>query len=195
MTINQNCLIAACKAISTEARITAVATLIVSAVVAVPAQATPARQFVGTLQWEGVFSEIDVNPMTEGFHLKLKTKGDYDLVVTKIAIGPIDANGRPGSSGWHTHPGSSLVKVTAGVISLYDAQLCTATQLVVGQTFVDEGGGHLHLVRNETANAAEVSVVQIMPRGLPRRIDATQPNNSDRMSINRLDAGSAERTG
>jgi hypothetical protein len=177
MTINQSCLIAARKAVTTGARITAVATILGSAVIAVPAHATPARQFVSTLQWEGVFTDIDVNPMTEGFHLKLKTKGDYDLVVTKIAIGPIDGTGRPGSSGWHTHPGSSLVKVTGGVISLYDAHLCTATQLVVGQTFVDEGGGHLHLVRNETANAAEVSVVQIMPRGLARRIDAPQPNN------------------
>jgi hypothetical protein len=178
MTIHRNCIIPIRKAIVTM-RITAVATLVGSAFIAVPAQATAARQFTSALQWEGIFDEIDVNPKTEGFHLKLQTKGVYDVVVTKITIGPIDTNGRPGSSGWHTHPGSSLVKVTAGVISLYDADLCTATQLAVGQTFVDQGGGHLHLVRNETATPAEVSVVQIMPRGVTRRIDAPQPNNCE----------------
>ena len=157
--------------------IAAVATILGSALIAAPAQSTPARQFVSTVQWEGVFSDIDVNPMAEGFHLKLKTKGDYDLVVTKITVGPVDANGRPGSSGWHTHPGSSLVTVTGGEISLYDAHLCTATRLAVGQTFIDQGGGHLHLVRNETTSPAQVSVVQMMPRGVARRIDAPQPNN------------------
>jgi quercetin dioxygenase-like cupin family protein len=109
--------------------------------------------------------------MADGWHLKLKLKGDTDLVVTKIAIGA------GGTSGWHTHPGSSLVKVTAGTVTLYDADPCTGRQLGVGGTFVDEGGGHLHLVRNETGVAAEVSVVQIMPAGLPRRIDAPRPNN------------------
>lgn len=176
MTTHQNCLIAARKAIATGTRITAVATLAGSALMAVPAHGTPQRQFAGALQWEGRFSNIDVNPKTEGFHLKLKTKGVYDLVVTKITIGPIIGTG-PGSSGWHTHPGSSLVTVTTGEIMLYDAALCTPTRLVAGQTFVDEGGGHLHLVRNETAVPAVVSVVQIMPRGVARRIDAPQPNN------------------
>ena len=175
MTIQRNSLVTGRKAIATM-RMTAVATLAGSALIAVPAHGTPARQFVSTVQWEGRFSDIDVNPKTEGFHLKLKTKGDYDVVVTKIAIGAVNAQG-PGSSGWHTHPGSSLVTVTAGQISLYDAALCTPTQLGVGQTFVDEGGGHLHLVRNETGVAAEVSVVQIMPRGVARRIDAPRPNN------------------
>lgn len=163
--------IAARKALATGARMAAVAAFTASALVAAPAQATPADQFVSTVLWEGRFDEINVNPKFDNWHLKLKTKGDTDLVVTRIAIGP------GGTSGWHTHPGSSLVKVTAGTITLYDAALCTGRQLGVGGTFVDEGGGHLHLVRNETGVAAEVSVVQIMPAGVPRRIDAPRPNN------------------
>lgn len=174
MTINRNCLVAARRAIVTGTRMTAVATLVGSALIAVPAHGTPARDFVGTLQWEGRFSDIDVNPKVDSFHLKLKTKGNYDVIVTKIAIGATTGDG---SSGWHTHPGSSLVKVTAGAILLYDAALCTPTRLVAGQTFVDEGGGHLHLVRNEPGAPAEVSVVQFMPQGIPRRIDAPRPNN------------------
>ena len=156
------------------ARIASAAALIAaSALVAGTAQATPPNQFVSTLEWEGPFAAIDVKTKYEAWHLKLDAKGATDLVVTRIAIGP------GGSSGWHTHPGSSLVTVTEGTITLYDAQLCTGRTLGVGQTFIDEGGGHLHLVRNETAVPAAVGAVQFMPRGIPRRIDAPRPNNCD----------------
>ena len=165
--------IASCTSLASAANLVATAMFLSSALIALPAQATPASQFVGTVQWEARFGDIDVNPMADGWHLKFKLKGDTDLVVTKIAIGA------GGTSGWHTHPGSSLVKVTAGTVTLYDADLCTGRQLGVGGTFVDEGGGHLHLVRNETGIAAEVSVVQIMPAGVARRIDAPRPNNCE----------------
>ena len=165
--------IATRKALGTGTTIAAAVAFAASALIAAPATATPASQFVGTVQWEARFGDVEVNPMADGWHLKLKLKGDTDLVVTKIAIGA------GGTSGWHTHPGSSLVKVTAGTVTLYDAALCTGQQLGVGGTFVDEGGGHLHLVRNETGIAAEVSVVQIMPAGVPRRMDAPRPNNCE----------------
>ncbi|MCW3798066.1 hypothetical protein OMW55_09650 [Sphingomonas sp. BN140010] len=32
-----------------------------------------------------------------------------------------------------------------GEITLYDASLCTPKRLTAGQTFVDEGGDHVHL--------------------------------------------------
>jgi quercetin dioxygenase-like cupin family protein len=157
----------------TGARVVAVAAFVASALIAVPAQGTPASMFVGTVEWEGRFGDIDVKPKSDRWHLKLQTKGDSDVVVTRIAIGV------GGTSGWHTHPGSSLVTVTAGEITLYDAALCTGRTLTAGQTFVDEGGGHLHLVRNESAAPAEVGAVQIMPVGVPRRIDAPRPNNCE----------------
>ena len=144
-----------------------------SALIAAPALATPPNQFVSTVEWEGPFAAIDLKPKYDKWHLKLDAKDPTDLVVTRIAIGP------GGSSGWHTHPGSSLVTVTEGTITLYDAHLCTGRTVGVGETFIDEGGGHLHLVRNETAVPAAVGAVQLMPRGVPRRIDEPRPNNCD----------------
>ena len=39
-------------------------------------------------------------------------------------------------------------------------------------TFVDEGGDHSHLVRNEGFGEARTIAVQLIPAGATRRIDA-----------------------
>src|SRR5439155_20919932 len=46
-----------------------------------------------------------------------------------------------------------------------------------GESFTDIGCGDVHLVRNEGTVCAVNTVVQIIPAGLPRRIDADQPAN------------------
>lgn len=168
---HRECIIAARNSFVTGPRLAAAATLLAMATIAVPAHGTPASGFVGTVQWEGVFGDMDIRPKTDTFELRLKAKGEFDLVVTRIAIGV------GGTSGWHTHPGSSLVTVTGGEITLYDADNCTPTRLRVGQTFVDEGGDHVHLVRNETSSPAQVSVVQMVERNVPRRNDAPLPDS------------------
>jgi quercetin dioxygenase-like cupin family protein len=126
--------------------------------------------FVGTVQWHGPFGDLDIKTKSDTFDLKLKTKGDSDLYVTRNAI----AAG--GTSGWHTHPGPSLVTVTLGEITVYDAAVCAPTRYGLGETFVDDGD-HVHLIRNESGAAAETAAVQLIPRGATRRIDAEQPNN------------------
>jgi hypothetical protein len=44
-------------------------------------------------------------------------------------------------------------------------------------TFVDEGGDHVHMIRNETAEIATGYAVQLIPAGATRRIDAEVPAN------------------
>jgi hypothetical protein len=39
-------------------------------------------------------------------------------------------------------------------------------------TFVDPGGDHVHVLRNETAAEARTITVQVIPAGAARRIDA-----------------------
>ena len=137
----------------------------------VPAHATPSSGFVGTVQWQGVFDPLNAKVKTDGIDLRIHSKDRMNLVVTRIAIAP------SGTSGWHTHPGLSLVTVLSGEITLYDAALCAPRRLVAGQTFVDEGGDHIHLVRNETTSPAEVGAVQLVQPGVPGRVDAPRPNN------------------
>jgi quercetin dioxygenase-like cupin family protein len=151
-------------------RAASVAVLVSSAIFATRASATPAAGFVGTVQWHGPFGDLDIKTKSDTFDLKLKTKGDSDLYVTRNAIAA------DGTSGWHTHPGPSLVTVTLGEITVYDAAVCAPTRYGLGETFVDDGD-HVHLIRNESGTAAETAAVQLIPRGATRRIDAEQPNN------------------
>ena len=152
-------------------RVMATTALVASALIAVPAHATPASGFVGTQLLKGQFGDIDIKSKSAIFDLKLDTKGDSDLYVVRnaIAVG--------GTSGWHTHPGPSLITVTVGEIVAYDAALCTPTHYGTGATFIDPGGDHVHLLRNESSAAAETVAVQFVPRDAARRIDVPQPNN------------------
>ena len=146
--------------------------LVAAALIAPPAQATPQSGFTGTQVMRGEFGDLNIKTKSALFDLKLDTKGNSDVYVTRNAI----AGG--GTSGWHTHPGPSLITVTLGAILAYDAALCTPTRYEVGDTFVDEGGDHVHLLRNESATAAaETIAIQFVPAGATRRIDAPQPNN------------------
>ena len=136
--------------------------------------ATPQSGFTPAQQWKGVFEEIDVK--SNDFHphqVKIKTKEVSDVYVTRNTIAPRTATSPGGQSGWHTHPGPSLIIVTVGQIAAYegDDPTCTPKVYKAGDGFVDPGGGHAHLLRNETTDPAETVAVQILPKGADRRID------------------------
>ena len=140
---------------------------------AVPAHATPGSGFVGTQVAKGLYGEMDVKgEKSNGWDIKLTTKADSDVHVTRnaIAIG--------GHSGWHTHPGPSLITVTVGEITAYDSDdpLCSPRVYRAGQGFIDSGH-HAHILRNESGAVAETVAVQFLESGASRRIDAPAPNN------------------
>lgn len=150
----------------------ATATLGGSLFLAEPAHGTAASGFTATQIAKGVYGAMDLNADKDaGWDLKLKTKADSDVYVTRNAI----AAG--GQSGWHTHPGPSLITVTVGEITVYEADLCTPVHYRAGDGSVDLGSGHVHLIRNESGAAAETVVVQIIPKDAARRIDEPVPNN------------------
>jgi hypothetical protein len=145
--------------------------------------ATPASGFSGTTLAVGRFDDIDVtnhavteNPNARGRrkHLWLsmqKTRGLSDLYVQDNVWSP------GGSTGWHTHPGHSLIIVTAGTVTAYegDDPTCTPHVYTAGMGFVDPGGEHVHLLRNEDTVEARTVAVQLIPAGAVRRIDAPDP--------------------
>lgn len=121
----------------------------------------------------GLYGEIDLQAYDIRWHLKIKTKGDSDVYVTQNTF-------QPGAhSGWHTHPGPSLITVTSGKITVYDSDdpTCTPISYNVGDGFTDPGSGHVHLLRNETGAPAVTIAVQILPQDAQRRIDAPSPGN------------------
>ena len=65
-----------------------------------------------------------------------KTKGSSDLYVQSNVWQP------GGSTGWHTHPGHSLIIVTEGTVTAYegDDPECKPHVYTEGMGFVDPGG-------------------------------------------------------
>ena len=156
--------------------------------------ATPAAGFKATTIATGTFGEIDAfnqspkNELPAGFDgdvwLSLqKTKGRSDLYVQSNvwpAVNPV--TGAVASTGWHTHPGHSLIIVTSGSITDYMADCMPHVYTFVpGQpapTLVDPGSGHLHIIRNEGSVPASTIAVQLVPYDpakANRRIDAPAP--------------------
>jgi Cupin domain len=142
------------------------------------ALATPPEGFTSTTTAQGRFAAFDVSNYFISDKGKLwfsseKTKGNSDgyFLINVWQAG--------GTTGWHTHPGHTLIIVTAGTITHYDGDdpNCTPHVYTTGMTFVDKGGTHVHIVRNEGDVEAQVIAFRLIPAGQPGRIDASDPGN------------------
>ena len=72
-----------------------------------------------------------------------------------------------GSAGWHWHPGHSLIIVTAGTVTDYESDdpQCKPHMYTVRASFVDEGGSHVHIIRNKATVGAQTIAAQLTPAG------------------------------
>ena len=136
--------------------------------------ATPSSGFSATTLAKARFGEIDVKNFTlpaSSWQARLKTQGLSDVYVQSNVWAP------GGTTGWHTHPGHSLILVTEGAITVYerDDRDCVPRVYTEGMGLVDEGGDHVHLIRNETSEEVRTIAVQLIPAAATRRIDAPAP--------------------
>lgn len=136
--------------------------------------ATPASNFVGDPTRALVESlKIISNPGPDGTNSKVRLfidePSDVYVVANTVAPG--------GYSGWHTHPGPSVVLVKTGTATVYDGSdpSCTPARYPAGSAFIDPGDGHVHMVRNEGTTTLVLMAFQIIPTGATRRIDAPSP--------------------
>ena len=162
--------------------------------------ATTANGFKATTIATGTFEEFEVfnhsilpNPTGDGDNDRddktlwlsmQKTKGSSDLYVQSNVWQSVSPTGVVASTGWHTHPGHSLIIVTSGTITEYEADCRPHVYTFVpGQpapTLVDPGHGHVHIIRNEGSVPASTIAVQLVPydpNKANRRIDAAAPAN------------------
>jgi hypothetical protein len=161
------------------------AMLIIGARLGPTLHATQASGFVGTTLASGTFAEFNVfnhllppDSWRDRHHSDVwlsfqKTKGDSDLYIQSNTWQP------GGTTGWHSHPGHSLIIITSGTVTNYESsdRHCRPQVYTAPATFVDEGGDHVHQVRNEGTTVATGYAVQLIPAGATRRIDADQPPN------------------
>jgi hypothetical protein len=142
------------------------------------ALATPPVKFVSTTLALGRAGAFDVTSFFTSEKDKLwlsfqKTLGQSDMYVVSNVWQP------GGDTGWHTHPSYTLVIVTAGTLTQYEAHdpSCKPRVYTTGMTFVDLGGNHVHIVRNEGTVEAQAIAVRLIPAGQAARIDEPDPGN------------------
>ena len=106
-----------------------------------------------------------------------KTKGNSDLYIQSNTwqVGA--------TTGWHSHPGHSLIIITSGIVTDYESEngrRCTSAvydATLKPQTLVDSGGNHIHQIVDTGGTVATGYTVQLIPSGANRQIDAAQPAN------------------
>lgn len=149
------------------------------------AAATTPEGYKSILLATGRFNEIDVlshfippdlsnaKQSTKVWLSFQKTEGSSDLYVEQNVLQP------RGSTGWHTHPGHSMIIVTMGTVTTYEGSdpACTPHVYKQGMTFIDPGGKHVHIIRNEGNSPAQTVAIQLIPAGSTRRIDVAAPGN------------------
>jgi quercetin dioxygenase-like cupin family protein len=136
------------------------------------ARATPPSNtgFTATPLAAAVLGPINTKAETDDWELELKTSGKSDVYFTHFKLAP-GAHG-----GWHSHPGPSIIAVKSGTATFYDDCVDPTIPMVfpAGTGFVEEAGC-VHILVNEGDVDLEVVVMQIVPRGAPRRIDEPAP--------------------
>jgi quercetin dioxygenase-like cupin family protein len=156
--------------LATIAAIAAVGALAAAALVVAPARATPSSGVTTTILAKSLFDQINVKAHAhtpDRWKALLKTHGQSDVYVVDNKFAP------GGTTGWHSHPGPSLILVVAGTVTNYqgDDHSCTPHAYSAGAGFIDPGGGHVHQLRNDTGAPAETIAVQLLPKDAERRID------------------------
>jgi quercetin dioxygenase-like cupin family protein len=147
-----------------------------TAVYAGNVMATPSSGLTTTILAKSLFGQIDVKAHTTPADLwqaRIKTHGLSDVYVVDNKLAP------GGTTGWHSHPGPSLILVVAGTVTNYigDDPTCTGHAYTVGTGFIDPGGADVHTLRNEGSIQAETIAVQLLPKDAVRRIDKPDPGN------------------
>ena len=148
-----------------------------SLIVVAPARATPScgvnTVILALGHYPSGLLDLVCRDLVRNWDLKIKVKGDSDVYIVQSTF-------PPGThTGWHTHPGPSLITVIAGELTVYEAAdpTCTPHVYHAGDSFTDLGCGDVHLLRNEGADQAVTIAAQVIPAGQPRRIDRDQPAN------------------
>jgi len=133
------------------------------------ALATPGVGITTTIVSTAAAGEIHLNSKSDIHDVKIKTKGESDVYVVRNVIVP------GGHTGWHTHPGPSIISVASGTVTEYRSDEPEGIVHQAGSVFVDEGGDHGHIMVNEGTVDLVLVAFQVLPSGAPRRIDLPQP--------------------
>lgn len=140
------------------------------------ATATPSSGVTTPLLAKAVTDALNLHAKSipaDDWGADIQTRGLTDMYAVENQFAP------GGTTGWHSHPGPSLILVVSGSVTDYSSNdpSCAGVTYTAGQSFVDDGGSEVHMVRNNGTEGAEVIAVQFIPHGAQRRIDEPVPAN------------------
>jgi hypothetical protein len=140
--------------------------------------------------WSGPGQELDPHAVDDPLQLleigrrvaRLGHHVDHEQPAGCCGVGctDVDDPGPEGSTGWHTHPGPAVAVVHSGSLTILSAHdgACESVTYTAGESFVDQGQGHVHLGRNPSSSAGTTVFVTYfaVPAGAAGpRIDAPDP--------------------
>ena len=134
------------------------------------ARATPQQGIATTILTGGpmALGDVDAKSESDVNEVEIRIGGDSDVYVVRNLVGP------GGHTGWHAHPGPSIISVVSGEATNYHGDDPVGEVHVAGTAFVDDGHG-AHIIRNEGDTVLELIAFQILPAGALRRIDEPAP--------------------
>jgi len=133
------------------------------------ALATPGLDIATTIiAGPSLLQEGRIKEKSEINKVELDFDGFTDVYVVHNKLAP------GGHTGWHSHPGPSIITVKAGTASEYHGDEDGPHVHAAGTSFL-EPADTVHIMRNEGTTDLELVAVQFLPAGAVRRIDAPTP--------------------
>ena len=131
---------------------------------------TPSSGITQVLVATGIFEPFNLKRRRDNWQAKLRVEGNLSNITYQSSTAIPG-----GTTGWHSHPGPVFVTVTAGAVTVYNAEDpgCAPRVFTVGQGFIEEET--VHILRNEGTLDARWTSANIRPIDQPARFDAPDP--------------------
>src|SRR5918994_3216544 len=147
----------------------AVGVTVLLALVVGAALATPPKEATVTPLIRATLGNFDAK--SDGIEVESE-RHSADIALAKVVLKP------GGSSGWHHHPGVTLVSVASGTVTEYDEK-CEKSVHKAGEGFV-ESNDAVHVVRNKGNVNAVLYATFLVPTNTTEeglRVDEPKPRN------------------
>jgi quercetin dioxygenase-like cupin family protein len=116
-----------------------------------------------------VLAMLADNANVNSNRIKLLTNGPVDVATFTVTYDP------SGLSGWHRHPGVLIALVQSG--SIVRQVGCSSRTYSAGEAFIESDDQPAGQVSNASSTTpAVLSATQLVPHGVPRRVEAQPPS-------------------
>jgi quercetin dioxygenase-like cupin family protein len=121
------------------------------------------------------FNSVVIAKGLAGHSFNIHHRKGNDVITAQNTLEP------GGSSGWHSHPGTTLVVIQSGQFVLYSEPVgggrCRIHTYTAGQVYLEQPGDEQNAVNNGTVTAVAAVTFFNVPHGGSARIDRANPGD------------------